>query len=463
MLKRSLVLAVTLALLVAVVGPVRVGRAQEAIECFGSEGSEVSTIAVWSGEEEEKFKSVLSPVLEACELTLSYEGTRDLTTVLSTRVEGGQPPDIASMPNVGAIAQYAENLVPLADVGVNVDNYNESWQGLGSVDGTWYGLPVKTDIKSLVWYSPLAFELEGFEVPTTWEDFMALLDTMAETGTPPLAMGFESGGDTGWAGTDFVQDVLIRTQGADYVRGLADGATSWTDQGVVDAWTMYVDWVNQYGAGGADGTLTTGFNDAILQPFQDPPQAWMVKQSGFAGTATIQPAFPDYQYGEDFAFFVLPGPGGEPSAMQVGADFIAVFNDTPAVEAIMTYLTSAEGATAWAAADFDLTPNSAVDTAAYENPISADKAQALLEAPEVVFDVGDLLPGGAGRAEFEALVAVVGGADPAEELAGVQQIIDDAMAGAAEPMDEAAEEAPAEDAEATEAEGEMMATEAASE
>jgi alpha-glucoside transport system substrate-binding protein len=418
-----------LALAAAVVGPVSISRAQDDIECFDSNGSSVSVISVWAGEEEETFKQVLSPVLEACDLTLNHEGTRDLPTVLSTRVDGGEPPDIASMPNVGALQQYADQLVPLADVNVNADNYNQSWQDLGSVDGTWYGLPIKTDIKSLVWYSPLSFELEGYEVPTTWEDFTALLDTMAGTDTPPLAMGFESGGATGWTGTDFVQDILLRTQSAEYVRGLDTGDTSWTDQGVVDAWTMYVDWVNKYAAGGSEGTLTTSFNDAILQPFQDPSEAWMVKQSGFAGTATIQPAFPDFQYGEDFAFFVLPGIGGDPAPMQVGADFIAVFNNTPAVQAIMAYLTSAPGATAWAASGFDLTPNSAVDISAYENPISADKAQALLDAPEVVFDVGDLLPGGAGQAEFDAITAAVGGADVAEQLATIQQAFDEASGG----------------------------------
>lgn len=429
MLKRSLVLVLMLALVAAVVGPVSVTRAQDTIECFDSNGTSVSVIAVWAGEEEETFKQVLSPVLEACELTLNYEGTRDLPTVLSTRVDGGEPPDIASMPNVGALQQYAAGLVPLTDLNVNADNYSQSWQDLGSVDGTWYGLPIKTDIKSLVWYSPLAFELAGYTVPTTWEDFTALLDTMAATDTPPLAMGFESGGATGWAGTDFVQDLLLRTQSADYVRGLDTGATSWTDQGMVDAWTMYAEWVNNYGAGGSNGTLTTNFNDAILQPFQDPPQAWMVKQSGFAGNSTILPAFPDYQYGEDFAFFVLPGPGGDPAPMQVGADFMAVFNNTPAVQAVISYLTSAQGASAWAASGYDLTPNSAVDISAYADAISADKAQALLDAPEVVFDVGDLLPGGAGQAEFDGLTAVVGGGDPAEQLATVQQAIDEAGMG----------------------------------
>jgi len=109
MLKRSVVLMTVLVMMLALAGPVHVSQAQDAIECYGSEGSDVSVIGVWAGEEEETFKNVLSPVLEACDLTLNYEGTRDLQTVLSTRVEGGEPPDIASMPNVGAISQYAED------------------------------------------------------------------------------------------------------------------------------------------------------------------------------------------------------------------------------------------------------------------------------------------------------------------------------------------------------------------
>ncbi|MBC6934768.1 MAG: carbohydrate ABC transporter substrate-binding protein [Chloroflexi bacterium] len=381
-------------------------------ECFGSEGSALSILGSWAGEEEETFRQVIAPVIEACNLTLSYEGTRDLNTVLPTRVDGGAPPDIALLPNPGAIKTFANNLVALTDVGVNPDSYSEGWQQLGSVDGRWLGLPLKTDVKSLVWYSPVAFEAAGYSVPATWDEFIALMDQMVADGGPaPLAMGFESGGATGWTATDFVQDILLRTQGLEYVNGLVSGETAWNDQGVVDAWTLYVEWVNKYGAGGADGALTTSFGDAILQPFQDPAAAWMVKQSGFAGSAFIQPNFPDYVYGEDFAFFVLPTADGEPAAMQVGGDFLGVFNDTPAVNAMIAYLSSADGASAWAASGFDLTPNSAVDLGAYANPISADKAAALLSAPDVSFDVGDLMPPAVGQAEFDNIKAAVGGGD----------------------------------------------------
>jgi alpha-glucoside transport system substrate-binding protein len=401
-------------------------KAQD-VECYGSEGSEISILGIWAGEEEETFRAIISPVLDACELTLNYEGTRDLSTILDTRVQGDDAPDIASMANVAALTTYADQLVSLTDLNVNADNYNESWQALGSVDGDWVGLPVKTDIKSLVWYSPISFEIAGYEVPATWDDMVALMDQMNEDGDiPALAMGFESGGATGWTATDFVQDILLRTQGAEFTNGLATGATHWDDPGVVEAWEIYANWVENYG-GGADAAITTPFADAILQPFTDPPEAWMVKQSGFAGSATIQPNFEDYVYGEDFAFFVLPTADGEPVEMQVGADFMAAFNNTPAVQAVIAYLSSAEGASAWAASGFDLTPNSAVDLESYSSPISADKAAALGAAPGVSFDVGDLIT--SGQVEFDGITAVVGGADAAETLAAVQEQVASDMMG----------------------------------
>jgi alpha-glucoside transport system substrate-binding protein len=414
------------AFIVMLVAPV---SAQDAtIDCMGSEGATVSIMASWAGEEEETFKSILSPLLDGCNITLAYEGSRDMATILPTRVEGGAPPDIAVLANPGSLQIYADNLVALEEVGVNADNYVQGWKDLGTVNDVWVGLPVKTDIKSIVWYSPIAFEASGYAVPATWDELVALMDQMVADGGPaPLSMGFESGGATGWTATDFIQDILLRTQGLEYTNGLATGETAWTDAGVVEAWQTYLDWVNMYGAGGTDGALTTPFGDAILLPFQDPPGAWMVKQSGFAGSAFIQPNFEDYVYGEDFAFFPLPTPDGEPAPMQVGGDFMAVFNSTPAVQALVAYLSSADGASSWAAAGFDLTPNSAVDLMAYTNPISADKAAALSAAPDVSYDVGDLLPGGAGSAEFEAITAVVGGAPIETALQNVQDAVTQAM------------------------------------
>jgi alpha-glucoside transport system substrate-binding protein len=392
------------------------------IECFGSEGSTVSVLAVWSGDEEANFKAIFEPVLAACDLTLEYEGTRDLSAVLQTRVDGGDPPDLSLMPNVGSLETYKDDLIPMADLGANLDNYSPSWLALGTVEGDVYGIFVKSDIKSLVWYSPVAFEAAGYTVPTSWEDFVALVDQMAADGNVPLSMGMESGAATGWTGTDFVQDILLRTEGFEYVNSLVVHDVAWNDAGVKGAWEIYGGWATDpaYALGGADGTVSTGFLDAIYAVFSDPPQAYMVKQSGFAGGA-VQSQYPELEFGTDFDFFVMPGPGGEASPMQVGGDGMAAFNDTPAVRAVVAYLTSAAGGKAWAASGFDLSPNNKVSGDDYADPISAKKADALAAAPAVSFDVGDLLKSGLGADEFTSITAYINGGD-LDEILGMMEV-----------------------------------------
>jgi alpha-glucoside transport system substrate-binding protein len=382
-----------------------------AIDCMGSTGGEVSLIGTWSGDEETRLVQIFAPLTEACGITIAYEGTRDLSAVLSTRVEGGNPPDITMMPSVGSLTQYKDSLIPLKDLGANLDNYDPSWISLGTVDGEVLGIFVKSDIKSTVWYSPAEFQAAGYDVPTTWEDFIALMDQIKADGTmPAMSMGMESGPATGWTGTDLVQDILLRTQTPDFVNGIATGQTAWTDPGIKQAWELYGKWATDpaYALGGAEGTISTGFLDAIYAVFSDPPQAYMVKQSGFAG-GIVETQYPELQFGTDFDFFVLPGPGGQKVPMQVGADAMAVFNDTPEVRAVVAYLTSGRGGRAWAASGFDLSPNNKVTGLSYVDPISAKKANVLLQSAGVSFDYGDLLPGGLNMDEFTAVTEYVNG------------------------------------------------------
>lgn len=401
-----------------------------AIDCMGSSGGEVSLMGTWSGDEEPRLLQIFAPLTEACGITIAYEGTRDLSAVLATRVEGGNPPDITMMPSVGSLQQYKDSLVPLRELGAQLENYDPSWLALGTVDGEVLGVFVKSDIKSLVWYSPVEFAAAGYEVPTTWEGFVALVEQIKADGNlPALSMGMESSSATGWAGTDFVQDILLRTQGSAFVNGLVTGDTAWTDPGMKEAWEIYGQWATDpaVALGGAAGTVSTGFLEAIYATFADPPQAYMVKQSGFAG-GIVQGQYPDLVFGQDYDFFVLPGIGGAKVPMQVGADAMAVFRDTPEVRAVVAYLTGEDGANAWAASGFDLSPNMKVDPAFYTDPISQAKAEALAQAAGVSFDYGDLLTGGLNMDEFAAITEYVNGGNLDTILARMQARAEEILA-----------------------------------
>ena len=378
---------------------------ETAIDCMGAEGGEISMLYQWSGAEEEDLNTVLRPFVDACDITINAESTRD-QALLDTRVQAGTPPDITFW-NVTQLEQYQDQLVPMTELGVHEENYPQFWQDLGTVNDVWLGLPVKADPKSLIWYSPVNFDEFGYSIPETWDDLEALVEQMVEDGRTPWSMGFESGDATGWTGTDFVQDILLVTQGPEYVMGIIDGSVPYNDPGVKEAWEMYGMWAKdpQYTIGGAEGTVSIGFNDAILRVFSEPPEAMMVKQSGFAG-GTITETYGDLEYGTGYDFFGVPGVQG----LQGGSDWMMSFSDSAAVQALISYLSSEMGGQKWAEVGFDLTPNSA-GQGAYTDPALATKGDILANAENFVPDIGDSIPGGFGSAEFTAITDYVNGAE----------------------------------------------------
>jgi alpha-glucoside transport system permease protein len=158
-------------------------------------------------------------------------------------------------------------------------------------------------------------------------------------------------------------------QGPDYVLDVIAGTVPYDDAGVKQAYETYGKWAKDpaYTVGGAEGTVSTAFLDAIYKVFSDPPEAMMVKQSGFAG-AEVAKQYPDLEYGVDYDFFGVPGAQG----LQGGTDNMMVFNNTPAVKAFVAYLTSEAGAKKWAEVGFDLSPNSKA-VGAYTDPALSKK------------------------------------------------------------------------------------------
>lgn len=147
----------------------------------------------------------------------------------------------------------------------------------------------------------------------------------------------------------------------------------------------------------------------------------MVKQSGFAGGVVLE-QYPDLVYGVDYDFFAFPGAQG----MQGGADYMMAFSDSAAAKALVSYLTSAEGAIAWAHAGFDLSPNKWA-TGKYTDEALAKKADALAGAAGFTPDLGDTIPAPFGPAEWKAIVDAVQGVDIATALAGAAAAQADAL------------------------------------
>ncbi|NMC86100.1 MAG: extracellular solute-binding protein, partial [Anaerolineaceae bacterium] len=174
-------------------------------------GDSLTLVYQWSGSEEESFNTILKPFEDACGVTVTAQSTRD-DAVLDTMVKS-TPPDVLFWPNLSPMKLYTDKLMALDTVSANKDNYASFWMDMGSVDGKWVAIPVKVDVKSIIWYSPTQFAAFGYQVPTTFDELNTLVEKMVADGNVPWSMGFNNGGAAdGWTGTDFVQDILLATK-----------------------------------------------------------------------------------------------------------------------------------------------------------------------------------------------------------------------------------------------------------
>ena len=247
----------------------------------------VTVMGVWGGEEFESFSASVQPFTEETGIGMSFETTSDINTVLLSRLEAGNPPDIAILPQPGFLYDLARggNLVELdfIDMGQLQEDYSQSWIDLGSYDDTLYGVWFKAALKSLVWYSPDAFDAAGYAIPETWDEMIALSDQIVADGGTPWCLGIESGSGTGWVATDWIEDIMLRTAGPNVYDQWVNHEIPWTDGNVRNAFEIFGDIAlnEDYVWGGTTGVLSTFFGDSPTPLFEDPPGCYMHRQASF--------------------------------------------------------------------------------------------------------------------------------------------------------------------------------------
>jgi alpha-glucoside transport system substrate-binding protein len=375
---------------------------------IGAWAQQVSIAVLWSGDELDAFKSVIRrfEVFSGIDVVIDEVG-RDLPTVLPVRVAAGNPPDLAALPNPGQMKEFAEQgaLVALDDL-ENLADHSAAFVDLGTVtvDGEAgvYGFFIAADLKSLVWYNPKTFEANGYEVPTNWPELIALSDQIVADGRTPWAIGFESGPASGWPGTDWIEDIMLRTAGPELYDQWVNHEIPWTHPAVKKAWEYFGQIVNASGYvyGGPVGALTIFFGDSPAVMFDTPPGAFMHRQATFI-QSFILGADPDLVPVEDYNVFVFPPISPVHGNPLLGAgDLIGVFNGTPEALALADYLASAEAQELWCGALGKLATNTNVDPSVYPDPITANAAALLAEAETFRFDASDLMPAAVGSGTF---------------------------------------------------------------
>ncbi len=377
----------------------------------------VTVIGTWGGDELANFQEAVFPFTDETGIGMAFEGTRDLAAVLTTRVEAGNPPDIAILPNPGQMYELAKSgdvvdISQFMDMGELETNYAQAWLDLASYDNTLYGIFYKVADKSLVWYDPKAFSAAGYEIPTTWDELIALSDQIVADGSTPWTIGLESEAASGWPGTDWIEDIMLRTAGPDVYDQWVNHEIPWTDEAVKNAWETFgkIALNEDYQYGGTTGELTTNFGDAPAPLFTDPPGAYLHRQASF-----ITGFFPEgLEAGVDYNFFPLPSIDPTYGVPVLGAaDLVVMLNDTPEAEALMKYLATAQPQEIWAGLGGGfISPNKAVSLDSYPDNLTKQLAQAVVSAEVFRFDGSDLMPAAVGSGSFwTGILDYVGGTD----------------------------------------------------
>jgi alpha-glucoside transport system substrate-binding protein len=365
----------------------------------GNEGTSVSIYTPITDVEAEDYQTSWEEFESCTGITIQYEGTDQFEEQLRVRAQGGNPPDLAFIPQPGVIAEMARGgfAVPAPDAVATLvqQNWSAGWSDYSTVDGAFYGAPMSANLKSLVWYSPTYFQANGYQIPQTWDELIALSDTIAESGIKPWCAGVESDAATGWPATDWVEDVFLRLHGTDVYQQWINHEIPFNDPRVAEAFDMVGEilkndtYVNG-GLGDVSTIATTSFEDAGL-PILDEECA-MHRQASFYGAqwgdATVA------EDGDVFAFYLpVIDPAGPRPALG-GGEFVVAFADRPEVVAVQTYLATADYATARAEQGAWASANNGVDPNTYQDPVFRLTAETFQD-PEAAFafDASDLMPG----------------------------------------------------------------------
>lgn len=373
------------------------------------DGEKLSVAAVWTGAEQANFVKVLKEFENRTGAKVTFVPAQDpIVNFLGTKIAGGQPPDVAMIPQVGAIQQaaqkkWAKPVGPEAKAQL-AKNYSKVWQDLGAVDGTQYGVYFKAANKSLIWYNAKAFENAGAAEPKTWKDFLKTAETVSASGVTPVSVG----GADGWTLTDWFENIYLSQAGPEKYDQLAQHKIKWTDPSVKDALTTLAQLFGKPSliAGGADGALQTEFPASVTQTFTggDQPKAAMVFEGDFVGVNIAQTKS---KIGTDAKVFPFPAVGAE-SPVVTGGDAAVALKDGKGAQALLTWLASADAAKIMAEQGGFISPNKSLDASAYPNEVQRTMAQALISAGDSVrFDMSDQAPqsfgGTPGKGEWKTL------------------------------------------------------------
>ncbi|MFC8079732.1 hypothetical protein ACFUN8_29860 [Streptomyces sp. NPDC057307] len=365
-------------------GVLLAGAAVVSAGCAAEEKPTLVVLGPWTDGEEKPFKATLARIGERTGRQYVYEGTRSLRETLVAQLRTDAPPDVAILNGTGELAEYAldgdaeplppdvesEAFGPWAPRFPVTDND-------GDTDVHAYWVPVRVDLKSIVW-SKAGEDQAGAE-EAVW------------------CLGMASGATSGWPGTDWIEDLLLQRHGYEVYEKWATGNQAWDRGPVKEAWQ---EWAAVLATDDRANGLTS-----LTRHFESLGANRYGLLNGKDCTREHQGSFIRRHYGPD----VTPAPtsdfvAGLPAdrnVFEVSGDMAAVFKPSDAAWELLLELTSPRAQADWVeAADpgerpyFPSGAAGITGTTRTSAPTGASAAVLHMfnNADQICFDASDAMP-----------------------------------------------------------------------
>jgi len=375
----------------------------------GDSGKDDKSVTIWSSMDppvKEALEKSLTTKAKAEGITIKWSTVENINQTIMQKIQANDTPDIAFIPQPGVVADVVErgDPTPLDDV-VDMDALKKSMTPgtleAGTVDGKLYGLLTSMNVKSLVMYPKKAWAKAGYEPPKTIDELNTLTEKIKSDGNTPWCMGIEDGAATGWAATDWFEDLVMRYGGPEEYKKWVKNETKFDSDVVKEAAGEFEKLMFTDGnvLGGRKAIASTNFGTAGNPMFDPDPGCWMYKQGTF-----ITGFFPKKivaNIDDEVGVFGFPPveEGGENPVLG-GGDSAMMLDDSKSTETVMKMLAETDLGNEAAGSSSFISPHKDFDVANYQNEVTRSSAQVAYDSTEFLFDGSDQMPGEVGAGSF---------------------------------------------------------------
>ena len=386
------------------------GLATTVLAGCGSGGSDSKTVTLWASVDQPVFdglKADLTKKAKAAGITLKMSKVTDINSLIMTKIQANDAPDIALIPQPGVVANIVKRgkafpLDNVVDMNALKSNMLPGALDAGTFNGKLYGLLAQANVKSLVFYNKKAWDKAGYKTPQSIDELNALTDQIKKDGGVPWCFGIESDTATGWPATDWFEELIMKYGGVQTYNDWVDHKVKFDSPVVRQAAEEFQKLILTPGntPGDHKAIASTNFGDAENPMWNDKPGCWMEKQGSFI--TAFWPSDVVKNFNTDVGVFAFPpAQAGQQAPVLGGGDLATLLNDSDSAKKVMKFLSETDtGNTAASNGSSYISPHKDFNLSLYKNPLTKEAAKVVAGGSALLFDGSDQMPGEVGAGSF---------------------------------------------------------------